>query len=169
MIQQTFEAVIMVELLPRSEIYISIEALQSDGDMLCAAMNVATLALVNAGVPMKAFVTACSAGWIEEQAVLDTNQSEQNIGGGHVYVAILCPAVERKSGMEVDVMDLDRASLTSSICMSKMEGKMECEHLEETVELACRGCEMLHQIMHKEIEKYTISRLSTRGLLNNVK
>ena len=38
--------------------------------MLCTAINAVTLALIDAGVPMKEFVCACTAGFIDGTAVL---------------------------------------------------------------------------------------------------
>ena len=47
---QTFEAAILTELYPRSQIDIYVEVLQADGGNLCACINAATLALIDAGL-----------------------------------------------------------------------------------------------------------------------
>ena len=49
LIKQTFEAAILTELYPRSQIDIYVEVLQADGGNLCACINAATLALIDAG------------------------------------------------------------------------------------------------------------------------
>ena len=36
----------------------------------CVCINAATMALIDAGVPMKDFVCACSAGYIEDTPLL---------------------------------------------------------------------------------------------------
>lgn len=64
-IRQTFESVIQTSLFPRSQIDIYVTVLQSDGGTRCACINAATLALIDAGVPMKDFVVSCAAGCID--------------------------------------------------------------------------------------------------------
>jgi hypothetical protein len=60
------QATIKTELYPRSQIDIFVEVLQADGGNYCACVNAATLALIDAGIPLKDYVTACTAslGWI---------------------------------------------------------------------------------------------------------
>jgi ribonuclease PH len=38
-----------------------VEVLQADGGNYCACVNAATLALIDAGIPLKDYVTACTA------------------------------------------------------------------------------------------------------------
>ncbi len=55
------QATIKTELYPRSQIDIFVEVLQADGGNYCACVNAATLALIDAGIPLKDYVTACTA------------------------------------------------------------------------------------------------------------
>lgn len=71
-IRQTLEAVVILNLFPRSEFCLNIEILQSDGGDLSAAINAAVLAFVNAGVPLQDLAAASSAGFINSEAVLGT-------------------------------------------------------------------------------------------------
>ena len=64
LLQQTFESVLFTNLYPRSQIDIFVQVLQSDGGTLCACINAATMALVDAGIPMQDLVVACSAGYV---------------------------------------------------------------------------------------------------------
>ena len=52
-IKQTFESVILCSLFPRSQISIFVNIVQTDGGSLTAALNATTLALMDAGIPMK--------------------------------------------------------------------------------------------------------------------
>merc|ERR1712166_23288 len=61
----TFEDVIMTQLYPKSQIAIYIQILQSDGGALSAAINATTLALIDAGIPIKDFVVGCSCSCID--------------------------------------------------------------------------------------------------------
>lgn len=103
-IRQTFEAAIMTNLHPRSQIDIYVQVLQADGGMhgelglllqlakkvamqmvlsrelmswfctrtghLCAGINAANLALIDAGIPLHDYVTACTAGCVDGTPIL---------------------------------------------------------------------------------------------------
>jgi exosome complex component RRP41 len=63
-IQNIFSADGVVELdsYPKSEIRINIHVFEDDGSLLCTMINAASMALMDAGIFMKDFVVACSAG-----------------------------------------------------------------------------------------------------------
>lgn len=52
-LRHAMEAIIHLELYPRSQIDIYVEVLQVDGSDYCASVNAATLALIDAGIPIK--------------------------------------------------------------------------------------------------------------------
>ncbi|CAM9462094.1 unnamed protein product [Ectocarpus fasciculatus] len=61
-IVNTFEAAVMLESYPKSQIDISIDILESDGSLLCTMINGVTLALMDAGVAMTDMICSCSCG-----------------------------------------------------------------------------------------------------------
>jgi len=61
-----------------------LQVLQSDGGNYCASINAATLALIDAGIPMKDIVCACSASFMKETAVVDINHLEETHAGTEV-------------------------------------------------------------------------------------
>lgn len=86
LIQNAIEASLLLNLYPRSKIILDITILADDGGRLCAAINAATCALVDAGLAMKDLVCACSAGLvsgdtssadgIQDVELMDLNQKE---------------------------------------------------------------------------------------------
>lgn len=54
-LRRAMEAIIHLELYPRSQIDIFVEVLQVDGSDYCASVNAATLALIDAGIPIKVY------------------------------------------------------------------------------------------------------------------
>lgn len=88
-LKQTFEVVVMRELFPHSKIDIYVQVLQADGGNRCACINAAAMALIDAGIPMKDFVCACSASYIEDTPMLDLNYLEETSGGPDLTVATL--------------------------------------------------------------------------------
>ena len=65
-ISSAFSAVLFTHLFPRSSVYIALHVLSQDGSLLAACLNAATLALIDAGIPMSDYVAACTAGsgWV---------------------------------------------------------------------------------------------------------
>ncbi|KAI0906839.1 ribosomal protein S5 domain 2-like protein [Ustulina deusta] len=61
-IAKALAANLHVHLYPRSAIGIALHVLSQDGSLLAALINAATLALVDAGVPMTDYLVACTAG-----------------------------------------------------------------------------------------------------------
>ena len=77
-IRQTFEPVILTKQLPKSQIDIYLQIFQHDGGVLQCCINAATMALIDAGIPMIDYVCACSAGCIDKVPVL-----------GNIYISFL--------------------------------------------------------------------------------
>ena len=60
----------MVDLYPRSTISVFVQVVQSDGGYRSACINAASLALVDAGIPMRDFVCACSVACVDTTPIL---------------------------------------------------------------------------------------------------
>ena len=68
--KQTFETVVHTHLYQRSEIDVHVQVIQADGGEMSAAINAATLALVDAGIAMQDLVVACNAGYLDSTPLL---------------------------------------------------------------------------------------------------
>lgn len=73
-IKQIFEGVILSSLYPRSQISLYIHVIQNDGGARAAAINAATLALINAGIAMREFVSAATAGFVDSTPIIGMTQ-----------------------------------------------------------------------------------------------
>jgi len=138
-IRQTFEAVIMTHLFPRSQIDIFVQILQADGGMRCAGINAATLALINAGIPMREFVTSCSAGFIQDTPILDLNYTEDTAGGPDIPIALL--------------------PKSNKITMLQLDSRIPIDQFEKVVELAADGCRAIHEVLQQAVLSYTLQRV----------
>ncbi|RMZ76098.1 hypothetical protein DV737_g4964, partial [Chaetothyriales sp. CBS 132003] len=84
-ISNAFQSHLFTHLYPRSTISISLHVLSLDGALLAACLNAASLALIDAGVPMPSILTAISSGIIANtddpsitpEPVLDLNTAEE--------------------------------------------------------------------------------------------
>lgn len=132
-IRDSIEETIFSELFPRTSIEVFIEVLQSDGGTRCAGINVASLALADAGIPMKDLIAACAAGKIGNQIVLDLDNIEDQKGQADLPVAI-----SPRSG---------------GITLLQMDGIMTGEEYEKALNLALEGCKRLHEMQREALKK----------------
>ncbi|MED6220659.1 Exosome complex component rrp41 [Stylosanthes scabra] len=143
-IRQTMEACIMTHLMPRSQIDIYVQVLQADGGTRSACINAATLALADAGIPMRDLVTSCSAGYLNSIPLLDLNYVEDSAGGPDVTVGIL--------------PKLDKVTLL------QMDSKLPIDILENVVQLATEGCKAVANYIREILLENTKQLEYRRGV-----
>lgn len=148
-IAQVMSAVIQTSLLPKSStIGITITIVQEDGGAKACAMNAATLALVDAGIPMIDVLCCCAAGCIDETPILDMNHQEEVSGCADVPLAQL--------------------ARTGRIALLQMDSKLPLNVFKETVALASAGCTMVYKEMVSAMKLYVAQTLEKRGSVSNV-
>jgi len=84
-ISQAFQAHLFTHLYPRSSILISLIVLSLDGGLLSTCLNAASIALVDAGVPMPSILASITTGTImptdntlnRPEPILDLNNAEE--------------------------------------------------------------------------------------------
>ncbi|KAJ4768855.1 Exosome complex component RRP41 [Rhynchospora pubera] len=140
-IRQTMEACILTKLMPRSQIDIFVQVLQADGGTRSACINAATLALADAGIPMRDIVTSCSAGYLCTMPLLDLNYAEDSAGGPDVTVGILAK--------------MDKVTLL------QMDAKLPLDTFETVMQLAIEGCKAIAQYI-REIMLQNTKQLECR-------
>lgn len=124
-IAKALMSTVHTHLFPHSSINVSLHVLSQDGSLLAALMNAATLAIIDAGIPMTDFIAACTAGSTSSYAagddsadpILDLNNQEEqelpfltvaSLGDGDRVVALVCESrlqVSRLEGMLVVGLD----------------------------------------------------------------
>ncbi len=72
-IKEALLPAVMLEKFPRTAVDVFIEVLQADGGTRCAALSAASVALADAGIPMRDMVASCAAGKVADTIVLDVN------------------------------------------------------------------------------------------------
>ncbi len=133
-LREVIEEVVFTEEFPRTGIDVYVEMLQSDGTTRCAALNAASLALADAGVPMKDLVAACSVGKVDGEIVLDISGKEDNYG-------------------EVD-MPMAFIPKENKIVLLQMDGELTQEEFRKAYELAKKGCGKVYEILKSAIKDY---------------
>lgn len=88
-IKEALEPSVFLDLYPRAGVDVFVEVLQADGGTRCASITAASLALADAGLPLRDLVVACAAGKIDDTVVLDLYDTEDKLGAADVPVAIM--------------------------------------------------------------------------------
>jgi len=124
-IRESLEPSVFLEYYPRTSIDLFIEVLQADGGTRCAGITAASLALADAGIPMKDLVAACAAGKVEGQIVLDLTDVEDKGGEADMPLAFMLNA--------------------NAITLLQMDGLLTDEEFKQAVNLAVEGCKQVYQ------------------------
>jgi len=88
-ISNALSSVVLLEQFPRTAIDVFIEVLQADAGTRIAGLTAASVALADAGIPMKDLIVGCAAGKVDNTVVLDLNKEEDNYGQADLPVAII--------------------------------------------------------------------------------
>jgi len=138
-IRECLEPSVFTEYYPRTSIDLFIEVLQADGGTRCAGITVASVALADAGIPMRDLVSACAAGKVEGRLVLDLTDVEDKAGEADMPLAYLPSA--------------------NAITLLQMDGMLTGEEFEQVVNLALDGCKQVGQIQREALRaKYTVAK-----------
>ena len=125
-ISEALERVVLTELYPRASIDVYIEILQANAGTRCAGLTAASVALADAGIPMRDIVPAIAAGKADGHVLLDLNKEEDNYGQADVPIAIM-PS-------------------TDEIVLLQMDGNMTREEFDHAIELAVNACHEVHDL-----------------------
>jgi len=100
-IRNALEPAIFLERYPRASIDAYAEILEADGSTRCACIVAASVALVDAGIPMRDLVVACSAGKVDGEIVLDLDDIEDKEGTADLPVAYM-PKLGKVTLLQMD-------------------------------------------------------------------
>lgn len=125
-LRQALEPMIFLKKYPRTAIDVFIQVLEADGGSRCASATVASLALADAGIPMRNLVAGVSGGKVDGTVVVDLNDIEDKDGEADVPVVMAC----------------ERGEYT----LLQMDGKLTTKELAEALKMAEEGIEKIHEM-----------------------
>jgi exosome complex component RRP41 len=131
-IREALEPAIFLEKFPKTSIDLYIEVLQADGGTRCAGLTVASLALADAGIPLRDLVAACAAGKIGKYVALDLSDIEDKEGAADVPIAYM---PNRKV-----------------ITLLQMDGKLSIDEFNQTLELSLEGCKKIYALQKEALK-----------------
>ncbi len=89
LIGESLTHILFLEKFPNGTIDIFITVLDADGGTRCASLTAASLALADAGIPMKGLISSCAVGKVEGKIVVDLSDIEDKEGSGDMPVAMV--------------------------------------------------------------------------------
>ncbi|MGC9123264.1 MAG: exosome complex exonuclease Rrp41 [Thermoplasmata archaeon] len=125
-ISNALSSVVFLEQYPRTSIDVFIEVLQADAGTRIAGLTAASVALADAGIPMKDLIAGCAVGKIENRIVLDLNKEEDNYGQADMPVAII--------------------PRTQEIVLFQMDGDMDDSEIKEGLKLAIDAAMKIYEL-----------------------
>ncbi|TLN17401.1 exosome complex exonuclease Rrp41 [bacterium] len=123
-----------LESYPRTVIDVFVEVLQSDAGTRCASITACSLALADAGIPLRDMVAACAAGKYAGRVVLDLDDVEDQEGEADLPVALI-PAFDEVS-------------------LLQFNGLLTEEEFKEAFNLAIEGCKQLYQVQRETLKAH---------------
>ena len=136
-IRESIEPVVFTELYPRTSIDVFIEVLQSEGGTRCASITAASLALADAGIPIRDLVVACASGKAGGQVVLDLSDIEDQKGEADLPVAII--------------------PRTGQVTLLQMDGHLTREEFDKALNLSIEGCKKIYAMQKEALKKTYIT------------
>ncbi len=132
-ISEAFSSVVFKEQFPRTSVDIFIEVLQADAGTRCAGLTAASVALADAGVPMRDLVAACASGKIGGVVCLDLNKEEDNFGDADCPMAVVHG--------------------TGEIVLLQMDGHLTYDEFQKAMELSLGAAEKLFELQRDALRR----------------
>jgi exosome complex component RRP41 len=133
--REALEPVILTSYFPRSVIDVFVEVLQADAGTRTAGINAASVALADAGIPMKSMISSCAAGKVADTLIMDPMKEEDNFGQADMPLAM---------------------TPSGDITLLQMDGRLSQEEFQQALQMAMRGCREVYEIQRKSlIDKYS--------------
>ena len=149
-LSSTFTTTLFTTLFPHSTISLSLHILSQDGSLLAACLNASTLALIDAGIPMRDYVCAVTAGSTSSYSsndetadpLLDLNQMEEQ----ELPFLTVATLGGRNSGGEEEEEE-------DKVVVLVMETRVQVGRLEGMLAVGVDGCKQVREIMDRVVRE----------------
>jgi len=128
---EALASVVQLHQYPNAAIDVFVEVLQADAGTRCVGLTAASVALADAGIPMKDLVAACAAGKVDGEIVLDLMKEEDNFGECDLPLAVV--------------------PRTGDVVLLQMDGKLTQEEFNRALDLAYKGCLQVYELQKQAL------------------
>ncbi|KAK3215552.1 hypothetical protein GRF29_8g366982 [Pseudopithomyces chartarum] len=139
-LETAYASLLLTHLYPHSTITLKIHILSQDGSLLAACINAATLALIDAGVPMTDYLVACTAASSATSAESDNSD----------------PLLDLNNMEELELPFLTVGTLGRSdrVSVLMMESRVRMERVEGMLAVGIDGCKRMREILDGVVKEY---------------
>jgi exosome complex component RRP41 len=131
--REALEPVVFTEEFPKAGIQVYIDVIEANAGTRTAGINAASVALADAGIPMRGLVASVAAGKIGSEYVLDLAGKE-----------------EEETACDLPVAYIPEEN---KISLLQMDGDLPAKDAKKVIELAIKGCKQLYKEQRKALEK----------------
>jgi exosome complex component RRP41 len=130
---EALEKAIFVERFPNTTIDIYVHIFDSNAGTRCAALTAASVALADAGIPMRDLVSACAVGRANGKIILDPCKDEEDAS---------------------DAVDMPLAIMprTKEVVLLQMDGLISKEDWKKAFEFGVKGCLEVYEIQKRALK-----------------
>ncbi|KAK7190502.1 hypothetical protein DPSP01_005272 [Paraphaeosphaeria sporulosa] len=139
-LETAYSSLLLTHLYPHSTITLNIHILSQDGSLLAACINAATLALIDAGVPMTDYLVACTAASSATSAESDNSDPLLDLNN-----------LEEQELPFLTVGTLGRSDRVSVLLM---ETRVRMERVEGMLAVGIDGCKRMREILDGVVKEY---------------
>lgn len=132
-VREALEPITISELYPRTSIDVFIEVINADGGTRTASVTAASLALADAGIPIKDLVAGVAVGKIDGFLALDIDEVEDMYGEADMPVAI-APSLRQ-------------------ITLLQLNGVLTPEEFAQALKLAKKGVEVIYNMQKETLKR----------------
>jgi exosome complex component RRP41 len=137
--RQALEPAVFVEEFPKAGIEVYIDVIEANAGTRTVGINAASIALADAGVPMKGLVTSVAAGKIGNDYVLDLAGKEEDETACDLPIAYM--PEEKK------------------VTLLQMDGDLSAADAKKVIELAIQGCKLLYKKQREALEERWVPKV----------
>lgn len=142
---EALEKAIFLERFPNTTIDVFVEILDSNAGTRVAALAAASVALVDAGVPMRDMVSAVGVGKAGGEIILDLNKDEE----------------DAPDAVDIPLGIMPR---TEEVVLLQMDGLLKKDEWKKAMKLGVQGCKQVHEIQQKALrEKFIEAEKAPKG------
>ena len=134
--EKALGTVVDLSAFPNAVVDVFIELPQSDAGSRCAGISAASIALADAGIPMKDLIAAVAVGKVDDKIVADPDYQEESYEGGQV------------SDIPVALLPS-----TEEITLLQMDGEIDPGDLIKALELGVKKCHEISEIQRKALKE----------------
>jgi len=140
---KALEPVVDLTMFPNAVVDIFVDLPQTDAGTRCAAISAASIALADAGIPMKDMVSSIAVGMVDDKVMVDLDYKEEHIEEFN----------PESKGAAVSDIPLAVINNTKEITLLQMDGEISKENLMKAVELGIEASSKVYELQKKALKE----------------